>query len=475
MHPHTLGLVLAAVKSIENQFKVDAAQKKLREAYQYMNTIMNSISSGIIAIDREGIVNSINHEACKILNLNKEDILNNSVERIIKSWKELFKTLEEEKEFQDEEVNFNIKGTRKRYNMNAYPIFADEGGIVGVVILLKDMQNVINLVNKYTGMSARYTFEDFIGESFEIKRIKEYAKNVANSPSTILIEGESGTGKEVLAQAIHNYSDRRKFGFVAINCGAISKSLIESELFGYDEGAFTGAKKGGHPGKFELANGGTLFLDEIGEMPLDMQVNLLRVLQEGVVTRVGGNKYIPVNVRIIAATNKDLRKEVARGTFRQDLYYRLSVIPIIVPPLRERKEDIPVLIDHFINIKCEKLGKPVPKISNEACIKMLDYAWGGNVRELENFVEKTVNLGGDIEFNFPKKGEESNSLSIPSKNIEFLVNKTENNIEPLWQVEKKAIISALEEFQGNISKVASVLDIGRNTLYNKMKKYNIEY
>ncbi|WDC85701.1 sigma 54-interacting transcriptional regulator [Caloramator sp. mosi_1] len=165
---------------------------------------------------------------------------------------------------------------------------------------------------------------------------------MSNSPSTILITGESGTGKEILAQAIHNNSNRRDFGFVAINCGAIPPNLIESELFGYDEGAFTGAKRGGNPGKFELANGGTLFLDEIGEMPLDMQVKLLRVLQEGCITRIGGNKYIDVDVRIIAATNKNLLQEVKEGRFREDLYYRISVIPIVLPPLRERKEDIPL-------------------------------------------------------------------------------------------------------------------------------------
>lgn len=243
VHPHTLGMVVAAVKFIENQFKVNAAQKKLNEAYNYMNTIMDSISSLIIAIDREGIINSINDEACKTLNVSKEAILNSSIESIIKRWKELFENLEEGIEIQDEEIYFAIKGVRKRYNMNAYPILSEEGNMVGAVILLKDIENVIKLVNKYSGMNARYTFEDFIGESYEIKRIKEYAKNVANSPSTILIEGESGTGKEVLAQSIHNYSHRKNFGFVAINCGAISKNLIESELFGYEEGAFTGAKK----------------------------------------------------------------------------------------------------------------------------------------------------------------------------------------------------------------------------------------
>lgn len=471
VHPHTLGMVVAAVKFIENQFKVNAAQKKLNEAYNYMNTIMDSISSLIIAIDREGIINSINDEACKTLNVSKEVMLNSSIESIIKHWKELFKNLEEGMEIQDEEIYFSIKGVRKRYNMNAYSILSEEGNMVGAVILLKDIENVIKLVNKYSGMNARYTFEDFIGESYEIKRIKEYAKNVANSPSTILIEGESGTGKEVLAQSIHNYSHRKNFGFVAINCGAISKNLIESELFGYEEGAFTGAKKGGQPGKFELANGGTLFLDEIGEMPLEMQVNLLRVLQEGVVTRVGGNKYIPVNVRIIAATNKDLRKEVARGTFRQDLYYRLSVIPIIIPPLRERKEDIKLLIEHFLKVKSEKLNKDVPVISQENYFKMINSPWEGNVRELENFIEKVLNLEGSMDFQFSIKEEQNELITVI--NHHDMSPEEEESVKPLWEVEKKAIIYALDKYEGNISKASEMLCIGRNTLYNKIRKYNI--
>ncbi len=477
VHPHTLGLVVAAVKSIEDQIKIRNTQKKLEEAYNYMNTIVNSISSGIVALERDGTIKSINDAACSILKVERKDIIGSSAEKVVSNWKNLFKEFEKGQDFQDEEINFKIHGVRERYNMSACPIFSDDGQIVGMVILLRNMQNVINLVNKYTGMRARYTFDDFIGESTEIVKIKEYAKNVADSPSTILIEGESGTGKEVLAQAIHNYSSRRDYGFVAINCGAISKNLIESELFGYDEGAFTGAKKGGHPGKFELANGGTLFLDEIGEMPLDMQVNLLRVLQEGVVTRVGGHKYIPVNVRIIAATNKDLRKEVARGTFRQDLYYRLSVIPIIIPPLRERKGDIALLTERFLKIKSKKLEKSVPEISREDYLKILNYNWYGNVRELENYVEKMVILDGKVPFDFISKvsekdadnAEKLSELSYVEKDID------EEFICTIAELEKKAIMACMKKFNGNISKVAATLGMGRNTLYCKIKKYGISY
>ncbi len=469
VHPHTLGLVVAAVKSIENQLKVDKVQRRIKETYRYMNVIMNSISSGIIAVDKDGIVNSINDEACIMLNLNRNEIINKSIESIFYNWEHFFRILKDDKKFEDEEISLNINGIRKSYNINIYPIYYDNKKVQGMVILLKDIQNVFNLVNKYTGMKARYTFEDFIGESIEVKKIKEYAKGVANSPSTVLIEGESGTGKEVLAQAIHNYSNRKNGGFVAINCGAISKNLIESELFGYDDGAFTGAKKGGKLGKFELAKGGTLFLDEIGEMPIDMQVNLLRVLQEGVITRVGGSKYINVDARIIAATNKDLRKEVARGTFRQDLYYRLSVIPIIIPPLRERRDDILLLIEHFLKIKSIRLNKSIPVINKKDYNKLLNYTWEGNVRELENFIEKVVNFNGSIDYDFIGNSSViDDEVSIDKVNL-----IEEDYLCSLEELEKKAIICCLNKFNGNITKVSSILNIGRNTLYRKMKKYNI--
>uniref|UniRef100_UPI003BF986A7 sigma-54-dependent Fis family transcriptional regulator n=1 Tax=Clostridium polynesiense TaxID=1325933 RepID=UPI003BF986A7 len=473
VHPHTLGMVVAAVKFIENQIRIDITQKKLNEAYNYMNTIMDSISAGIMAIDKEGIVNCINHEACRMICISKEEIIYTSVEKVIKIWKNILKRLEEGVFIENEEIYFVVSGIRSRFNLNAYPIFSEEGNIVGAVIILKDIQKVIKLVNKYSGMSARYTFEDFIGESIEIRRIKEYAKNIADSPSTVLIEGESGTGKEILAQAIHNYSQRRNQGFVAINCGAISKSLIESELFGYEEGAFTGAKKGGHPGKFELAHGGTLFLDEIGEMPLDMQVNLLRVLQEGMVTRVGGNKYIPIDVRIIAATNKDLRKEVERGTFRQDLYYRLSVLPINIPPLRNRKEDIKILSDHFLKLKSKKLNKEITEIPEETYREMLLHNWPGNVRELENYIEKALNFDNTKNSGF---SFENHQEDVPSEegadNIKMM---KDDEILPLWKAEKIIIERALLKYEGNISRVSAALCIGRNTLYNKIKKYNITY
>lgn len=464
-HPHTLGLVVAAVKSIENHLKVEKTQKELVKTYQYLNKIMNSLNLGIFAVDTEGLIKAINKSACGMLHIKEEEVINRHVDTVLDNWKYIFEQLRSGQSYEDEEIVYSDK--KKRFNINVYPIKDKNSNITGMVGIFKDIQNVYNLVNKYISRTAKYTFDDIIGQSEAVQRLKEQIKSISNSPSTVLIQGESGTGKELIAQSIHNNSSRRNKSFVAINCGAIPKSLIESELFGYEEGAFTGAKRGGCPGKFELANGGTLFLDEIGEMPLDMQVNLLRVLQEGFVTRIGGNKDINVDVRIIAATNKDLKKEVENGTFRDDLYYRLSVIPINVPPLRERDRDIEILIEHFLKIKAVKLGKPIPEIRKNIYEKLLSYTWPGNVRELENCIENIVNMDGNTSFGFENK--------TIRRDLNYCNNvKLEYDMCSLEELEKRAISICINQCEGNISKACRILGINRSTMYSKMKKYNIQ-
>lgn len=464
-HPHTLGLVVAAVKSIENHLKVKNTQKELVKTYQYLNKIMNSVNLGIFAVDTKGIIKAINNSACGMLHMKEEEVINRNVDTVLDNWKYILEQLRNGQSYEDEEIVYSDK--KKRFNINVYPIKDKNSNITGMVGIFKDIQNVYNLVNKYISRTAKYTFDDIIGQSEEVHRLKEQIKSISNSPSTVLIQGESGTGKELIAQSIHNNSNRRNKSFVAINCGAIPKSLIESELFGYEEGSFTGAKRGGCPGKFELANGGTLFLDEIGEMPLDMQVNLLRVLQEGFVTRIGGSKYINVDVRIIAATNKNLKKEIENGTFRDDLYYRLSVIPIYVPPLRERAKDIEILIDHFLKIKAAKLGKPIPKIQKNIYEKLLNYNWPGNVRELENCIENIVNMDGNTSFSFENKTIKRDLNYCNNEILEY-------DMCSLEELEKRAISICINQCEGNVSKSCRILGINRSTMYAKMKKYNIQ-
>lgn len=468
-HPHTLGLVVAAVKSIENQLKVEKTQNELFKAYQYLNKVMNSIDSGIFAVDTNGAIRAMNNSAFNMLELKEEEIINKNVGNILDNWEYILDQLRTGETYENKEIMYSGSADgngKKRFNLTVYPIRNKVGNITGMVGMFKDMQNVYNLVNKYTGKTATYTFDDIVGKSEKILKVKEQSKSISNSPSTVLIQGESGTGKELIAQSIHNNSNRRNNGFVAINCGAIPKSLIESELFGYEEGAFTGAKRGGHPGKFELASGGSLFLDEIGEMPLDMQVSLLRVLQEGCVTRVGGSKHINVDVRIIAATNKDLKKEVEKGTFREDLYYRLSVIPIYVPPLREREGDIEILINHFLKAKAIKLGKPIPKIRYDIYEKLINYTWPGNVREMENCIENIVNMDGSTSFTFETKILEKEELNYSIKALEY-------NMCSLEEWEKKAIINCIDKCNGNMTKASKVLGINRSTLYSKINKFKL--
>lgn len=323
-------------------------------------------------------------------------------------------------------------------------------------------------VGKLSRGRAIYTFDKILGKDENFIGIVEYAKKISDSTSTILITGESGTGKEVFAQAIHNCSSRKEMAFVAVNCGAIPSNLIESELLGYEEGAFTGAKKGGNAGKFEMADGGTIFLDEIGEMALDTQVRILRVIEEGVVNRVGSSKQIPVDVRIIAATNKDLREEVEKGRFRTDLFYRLNVLPLWLPPLKERKDDIPILVDYYINRISKKLNKNKFQISESVMNKFLEYEWPGNIRELENIVELIVNTE-----KIPEDILKGHTTPVIGKN-KIIENSTKFESMKLEDVEKNHILKVLKSFSGNISLAAAAMGIGRNTLYRKMEKYHIE-
>lgn len=467
----TLNLLQAAALAIGTQLKNREVNGSLEYTNKLLSTIVNTLNHGLIAVDSEGGVLFHNNAALSSLGIAKTELESSNIATFIAQWETVLATLKRNERIFDEEVVFENVPVKERYAVNFLPTIVD-GDFKGAVVLIREMKRVYNIVNKFTGMNARYTFEDIIGESYEMQRVVEYAKIVANSPSTILVEGESGTGKELLAQSIHNYSNRSKAGFVAVNCGALPETLIESELFGYDDGAFTGASKGGKPGKFELANGGTLFLDEVGEMPLEMQVKLLRAIQEGVITRVGGAKNIPVDVRIIAATNRDLKEEIKEGRFRLDLYYRLSVIPLRLPSLRERKEDIPMLISYFLQSKALKLNKEVPEISQEVYNFLLSYSWPGNVRELENFIEKTVNLNGSIVWDVAK--EQVKNLPNVGTSLRSST-KSSVHLATIEEMEIKLISESIKALEGNISQVAKSLGISRNTLYLKMKRYGIEH
>jgi len=334
--------------------------------------------------------------------------------------------------------------------------------LINRLIESKELVKEISYLRKE--LAKQYQFHDLISKSPKMQKIFEFARTVAKSNSNILILGESGTGKELLARAIHNESLRAAGPFVAVSCVALPETLLESELFGHEKGAFTDAvtqKKG----KFELAHGGTLFLDEIGDISPKLQLNLLRVLQEKEFTRVGGTKPIRVDVRIIAATNRDLKKAVEEGKFRDDLYYRLNVISIQIPPLRERKEDIPLLVHRFIEKFNIELGKRVEKISEEALKTLMKYDWPGNVRELENVIERAMVITKGTLI----KPEDIQISAEPSKEV-----RVEGEDRSLRAVERAHIQRVLEENDWNIQRSAQILGIDRVTLYKKIKKYGLK-
>ncbi len=464
VHPHTLGMVVAAVNAIEKIFKINQYSQKLMMSKKYIETVLDSIPMGIITSDLDGNIKEVNKHACEMFGYNYDEIKSMLISELIKGWSVLKNMIYSKNPFTDEEVFVNAKKNKLQFNLSAYPVSDIKEEVVDIIYIFSEVKKVRKLANKIMGRQAIYTFDKIIGTNEKFKNVISFAKKVADSKSTILITGESGTGKEVLAQSIHNYCNRREEAFVAINCGAIPRNLIESELFGYEEGAFTGAKRSGHPGKFEIADGGTIFLDEIGEMPLDMQTRLLRVIKEGTVSRVGSTNEIIVDVRIIAASNKDLQNEVLKGNFRKDLFYRLNVLPIKLPPLRERKEDIPLLIDYFMKRISKRLNKKPVYITEEQMEALINYEWHGNVRELENFIELTINT-------------ECVSTALIDNGFQHKISKSEeSNYEELTlgYAEKQQIIKALKKCSSNITLAAKILGIGRNTLYRKIERYEID-
>ncbi len=333
-------------------------------------------------------------------------------------------------------------------------------------LLVKKLAEHQELVEENLSLRQRledhYRFENIIAKSSKMQRVIEVIKVIAKSNATVLITGESGTGKELVARAIHSQSHRRNKPFVAVSCAALPESLLESELFGHEKGSFTGAyaqKKG----KFEFANGGTLFLDEVGEMSANIQVHLLRVLEEKEFARVGGNEPIKVDVRVISATNKDLRKAIEKQEFREDLYYRLNVVSIELPPLRERKEDIPLLAEHFLHKFAMENQKEITGFSPEAMEFVLDYDWPGNVRELENAVERAVILAKDSIITI---------ADLPQENLSLAYSTTPR--KKLKEVERDHVLNVLRETGGNYSEAARILGISRMTLYNKAREYGFD-
>ncbi|MGV8983273.1 sigma-54-dependent Fis family transcriptional regulator [Clostridium sp.] len=434
-----------------------------------LEIVLDAVDRGIIAADHEGNILHYNTKALELFNLNGNQILNTNIKNLIGSLDfniliEKHKNLSN-KEFTYKGINHHFRGV-----FVAKPISIGNKSF-GIVCAFSNISDLLKTVNNMTTGTMVTSFDSIIGSSYCLEQVKEEAKKASKSTSTVLIQGESGTGKELFARAVHFNSNRAKGPFIAINCAAIPEQLLESEFFGYEDGAFTGARRGGKAGKFELANKGTIFLDEIGDMPIHLQTKLLRVAQEYTIEKIGGKEAIPIDVRIIAATNKDLEKKVLEGEFRQDLFYRLNVIPLNIPPLRDRKEDIVVLMDYLLD-KCNaKLEKHINKIEEDVLEVFMNYQWPGNVRELENTIEYAVNMCGSsviICNDLPKRLKVSENMPVSHENI---------GIIPIKELEKNEIQKALE-YYGNskqaITKAAEALELSRATLYRKIKEYEIK-
>ena len=471
---HTLGMVVAAANAIEEMLDIKRYNEELSLEKKFTETIIESIDAGILTSDLEGNIKTVNHHVADLFGFHPDKVRQMKIWELLDDWNKVKTAVTNKKTFVDVDVFVNTRRKKQQFNLSAYPNFDGDQKLMSIVFVFVEVRKVRKLANKIMGHQAIYTFEKIIGQDKNFVRIIEYAKKIADSRSNVLIMGESGTGKELFAQAIHNYSSRHDELFVAINCGAIPRNLIESELFGYEGGAFTGAKSSGQPGKFEIADGGTIFLDEIGEMPLDMQTRLLRVIEEGIVIRIGSNKEIVVDARVIAATNKDLNEEVRKGNFRKDLYYRLNVLPIRLMPLRERKDDIPLLGHYFMERISRKLKKKSVNIDDETMKSLLEYEWPGNVRELENIIELMVNTETIPDHLMkPQHEEEKSQLILNYTASDSFPTNLEESLN-LESIEKNHILKVLNLYEGNITLCAKTLGIGRNTLYRKMGHYGIK-
>lgn len=473
---------IAVFRDISEIARLAEKVTNLKQMQSMLEAIINSTQDAISVVDEKGVGLLINPAYSKLTGYYEEDIIGkmSTVDLGDDGESIHLEVLKKQKPITG--IKFNVGLNRRDVFVSAAPIISN-GELLGSVAVLHDFTETRRLTKELDqakqiirNLEAKYTFEDIKGSNPVVLNAIEKALLAAETPATVLLQGESGTGKELFAHAIHNASDRKHSKFVRVNCMAINEGILESELFGYSGGAFTGALKSGKPGYFEMADGGTIFLDEIGEVSLATQAKLLRVLQEKEIVRVGDSKVVPVNVRVIAATNIDLEKAIEDKTFRKDLYYRLNVIPIKTPSLREHKDDIKELVIGIIQKQNQGFGRSVSDVSDEALDMITYYDWPGNIRELENYVARAM-----INMRFNERiitkrhlpSIDSEVLEVPSEKKKGKKMKIQPLQEKLDAYEKKYLESVLEQHGGNKVKSAQALDISIRSLYYKLNKHNI--
>ncbi|OLN29156.1 Response regulator of zinc sigma-54-dependent two-component system [Desulfosporosinus metallidurans] len=448
----------------------------------FLETLLDTVNEAVTVVTKEGTVSHWNSVAQDTYSIPQQNIIGKQIANFFEQ--EALATLKVLDEGRPVRQSYHSPRPGTHVLMNASPVIYD-GTIIGAISCEQDITQIVRLNERLSNTSSQLLdlqqkiipsndpFGKIIGKGQSIRSTISIARKISSSEATILITGESGVGKELFAQAIHLASPRASQPLIVLNCGAIPTALFESELFGYNGGAFTGAERKGKPGKLELAHGGTLFLDEVGELPLGLQVKLLRVLQDRCFYRLGGTEPITVSTRIIAATNRDLEKMIKTSEFREDLYYRLNVITLEVPTLRERTEDIPELVQTFLHEFALKHDKPIPSLSPEVIVAFLNYHWPGNVRELHNVTERLTVLAdeGTLETKYlPPALQRTISKSVPNS-----VSLTSRIIDRPYRrnssEELERIYDAIEKTHGNKSAAAELLGISRGTLYYKLKQY----
>lgn len=464
-NPHTLGMAVAAAHAINYYIRSIKEHTKVRLASDFRKLVLESLPEAIVVLNSDHNIWLTNERAKEVLNLSQKCVGQNFIESLGKGNTAVLNLINDRKSIVDEEIKIICKGSSKNLTLTCNAFICSEKSDIGKLLIFNELSRAKILANRMVGAKAKLKFTDFIGQHSSHLESVRLGKKAAQSSSNVLILGESGSGKNILAQAIHNESNRANGPFVLVNCAAIPRELISSELFGYADGAFTGSKRGGNPGKFELADGGTICLDEIGEMPLDLQTALLSVLEDRSIVRVGGKEVTPVNVRIIATTNRNLKEAIDKGQFRADLYYRLNVVTIELPPLRERISDIAILAKHFAKVIGYKTHNDPFTISEKAIDILSSYSWPGNARELSNVIERAINItaGNIIE-------EDNLPSDIPRDNFIIAQNKFINIKDKCS--ERQILIDKINSYMPK-TKIAEELNISRCTLYRKLKKYGI--
>jgi sigma-54 dependent transcriptional regulator, acetoin dehydrogenase operon transcriptional activator AcoR len=463
-HEHSLGLIVASVNAIERELELTASLTEKQGLIHQQNAVLELVDTGIILIDRQGVILKTNRMAQDLLRVDSE-IVGRSVSQTLTTGIDFLALMASGHSLNDQETAVKLKG-KQVYLSFSTALVRSGTGIEAMVIRVRESKSILKMVNRITGSHAIYTFDDITGTSPELLKCISLAKMANRNCANVLILGESGTGKELFAHAIHNDSSRNSGPFVAINCGALSRDLIQSELFGYEGGAFTGAKKEGNPGKLELADGGTLFLDEIGELPLDAQVNLLRVLQTGEVTRLGAKHTKSVDVRVITATNKDVYRAVEEKTFRDDLFYRINTFAIKLPALRERAGDIRTLANIFLEKFSRDMRKAYVGIEEDVYAIFDEYSWPGNIRELANVIDRAIAVA---ETPLIRVCDLPAAMQDTARNRPVPVSNGKN----LAELEHDCLLQLLTETGGNLREVARRMGVARSTVYNKIKNMRI--